>query len=309
MSRPFRSIYTHGFVRAAVCVPAVRVAEPAFNAERTVALARQASARGAALALFPELGLSAYSNDDLFGQHALLEATHEALGRVVEASRTLAPVLLVGAPLRFEGKLFNCAVVVYRGRVLGVVPKSYLPNYREFYEARQFAAAREAVAREVRLFGAAVPFGNDLVFEADGAAPFALHVEICEDVWVPIPPSTYAALAGATVLANLSASNVTVGKADYRRAFCAQQSAKGLEAYLYAAAGPGESTTDLAWDGHALEYENGVLLAESEWFAEGEQVITADLDVERLPAFMREAGFADVTERARWATAFGTLRC
>ena len=281
-ARIFDSVYTHGFARVAVCVPAVRVAEPVFNAERTVELARQASDRHAAVALFPELGLSAYSNDDLFQQDALLDAVRAALGTVVEASLPLGTLLVVGAPLRFEGKLFNCAVVVHRGRVLGVVPKTYLPNYREFYEGRQFSAAREAVGREVRLLGSVVPFGNDLVFEADGLDHLALHVEICEDVWVPVPPSTWAALGGATVLANLSASNVTVGKADYRRALCAQQSAKCHAAYLYAAAGSGESTTDLAWDGHAMVYENGALLAESERFSDAEQVVTADVDLERL---------------------------
>src|SRR5581483_3894653 len=169
-----------------------------------------------------------------------------------------------------------------RGRVLGIVPKTYLPNYREFYEKRQFTSGRDAVSREVALLGGPVPFGNDLVFAAANVDDFALHVEICEDVWTPIPPSTYAALAGATVLANLSASNITVGKAEYRRALCANQSARCIAAYLYSAAGPGESTTDLAWDGHALIYENDDLLAESQRFASEEQMIAADIDLERL---------------------------
>ncbi|HZT43218.1 MAG TPA: NAD(+) synthase [Chthonomonadaceae bacterium] len=282
MPDPFYSIYTHGFVRAAVCVPFVRVTDPAYNAERTLELARRASDLGAAVALFPELGISAYTNEDLFHQDALLENAKEALARIVEESGGLSPVLLVGAPLRFEGKLFNCAVVIYRGRVLGIVPKTYLPNYREFYEKRQFTSARDAVCREVDFLGATIPFGNDLIFAAENWKDFALAVEICEDVWTPLPPSTYAALAGATVLANLSASNITVGKADYRRGLCAMQSAKCLAAYLYSAAGPGESTTDLAWDGQALIYENGDLLARSERFAEHEQVIAADIDLERL---------------------------
>jgi NAD+ synthase (glutamine-hydrolysing) len=282
MDRTFFSPYSHGFVRAAVCVPSLRVADPAYNADRTLALAKRASDLHAAVALFPELGISAYSNEDLFHQDALLEATKTALARIVVESKGLSPVLLVGAPLRFGGQLFNCAVVVYRGRVLGVVPKTYLPNYREFYEKRQFTSALSAVDREVTLLGTTVPFGNDLVFEATTVADFNLHVEICEDVWTPIPPSTYAALAGATVLANLSASNITVGKAEYRHGLCALQSAKCLAAYLYSAAGPGESTTDLAWDGHALIYENGDKLAESERFAQEEQVIAADVDLERL---------------------------
>ena len=279
---PFDSIYRHGFVRVAVAIPAVRVADASYNAERTIDLAARAAADRAAIVLFPELGLSAYSNEDLFHQDALLDASRQALGAVVEASRALAPMLVVGAPLRLEGALFNCAVAMCRGRVLGVTPKTYLPNYREFYEKRQFTAGRDAVTREAELFGERVPFGNDLVYDVATIPDGSVHVEICEDLWVPIPPSTYAALAGATVLLNLSASNITIGKADYRRQLCASQSAKCLAGYVYAAAGSGESTTDLAWDGHAVVYENGVLLAESTRFAADEQLIVADLDVERL---------------------------
>ena len=294
MPTPFDSIYTHGFARVAVGVPAVRVADPPFNAEQTIALARRAHDAGAALVLFPELGLSAYSNDDLFQQDALLDATLTALASVVAASADLRPLLLVGAPLRLEGKLFNCAVAVHAGRVLGVAPKSFLPNYREFYEKRQFAAARDALAQEIELFGVTVPFGPDLIYTAVGLPGLLIHTEICEDVWTPLPPSTYAALAGATVLCNLSASNITIGKADYRRALCAAQSGKCAAAYLYSAAGPGESTTDLAWDGHALIYEHGELLAESERFADTEQLIVADLDLERLlQDRMRLGSFTD----------------
>jgi NAD+ synthase (glutamine-hydrolysing) len=294
MRERFYSIYSHGFIRAAVCIPSLRVADPVFNLERTLVLARQASKAGVAVALFPELGLSAYSNDDLFHQDALLDASQAAVGRLVKASEGLAPVLVVGAPLRFEAKLFNCAVVIYRGRVLGLVPKTYLPNYREYYEKRQFVSCRDAVSREVLFLGERVPFGNDLIFEAGNVEGFKLHAEICEDVWTPIPPSTYAALAGATVLVNLSASNITIGKADYRRHLCASQSGKCIAAYLYSCAGPGESTTDLAWDGHALIYENAELLAESERFAEREQMITADVDLERLVQDrMRMTSFSD----------------
>ncbi|HLU25012.1 MAG TPA: NAD(+) synthase [Longimicrobiales bacterium] len=282
MPRDFHNLYAHGLIRAAVCVPFVRVADPAYNGERTIQLARRASDLRSAVALFPEMGLSAYSNDDLFHQDALLDATREALGRVVEASRALTPVLIVGAPLSFGGRLYNCGVVIYRGRILGVAPKTYLPNYREYYEARQFTSARNAPMREVELLGQTVPFGNDLIFEAENVPGFALFVEVCEDVWVPVPPSTYAALAGATVLANLSASNVTIGKSEYRHALCANQSARCLAAYLYSAAGFGESTTDLAWDGQAMIYENNDLLAEAERFSDTEQVIAADIDLERL---------------------------
>ena len=300
MERSFFSPYTHGFVRAAVCIPDVRVADPAANAASTIALAQRASEAHATVALFPELGLSAYTNDDLFHQDALLDAAERALSDVVEASQELVPVLLVGVPLRFEAKLFNCAAVVYRGRVLGLVPKTYLPNYREFYEKRLFASARDAMRREVNLFGEPVPFGNDLLFNAADVPGFTLHVEICEDFWAPIPPSTYAALGGATVLANLSASNITVGKADYRRDLCAVQSGKCLAGYLFAAAGPGESTTDLAWDGQGLIYENNDLLAESERFPAEPQMITADLDLDRLrQERMRMTSFTDAASDHR----------
>lgn len=278
----FYSIYRHGLVRVAVGLPLVKVADPAHNAARTIALARRAHEAKAALVVFPELGLSAYSCEDLFHQDALLEAVLAALGELRQASRELDPLLLVGAPLRVDGRLFNCAVALFRGRILGVAPKTYLPNYREFYEKRQFASARDAVRDEITLLGERVPFGNDLIYEAAGLPGFAVHAEICEDVWAPIPPSTYAALAGATVLCNLSASNITIGKADYRRSLCAAHSGKCIAAYLYTAAGPGESTNDLAWDGHALIYENNERLAESERFPADEQLLLADVDIERL---------------------------
>ena len=291
---PFYSPYTHGFVRVCVCVPFLRVADPAYNAAQTIGLAERASEMGAALALFPELGLSAYTNEDLFHQDALLDASVAALAQVVEASRTLSPVLLVGVPLRFDGQLFNCAATIYQGRILGLTPKSYLPNYREFYEKRQFVSGRDAIRREVSILGQTVLFGSDLVYSASNLPNFAVHVEICEDVWTPIPPSTYGALAGATVLANLSASNITIGKAEYRRQLCATQSGRCVAAYLYSAAGPGESTTDLAWDGHALIYENNENLAETERFASDEQIIAADLDLERLvQERMRLSSFHD----------------
>lgn len=292
--RPFNSIYSHGFIRVAVCVPSLRVADPGYNTAHTIAMAERAHASHAAIALFPELGLSAYTNDDLFQQDALLEAVLAGLAQLRDASRNLMPLLLVGAPLRVEGALYNCAVALYRGQILGVVPKSYLPNYREFYEKRQFSAARAAINREIRLLETVVPFGADLLFSAENVPGFVLHVEICEDVWGPIPPSSFAALAGATVLANLSASNITIGKADYRRTLCAAHSGACIAAYLYSAAGPGESTTDLAWDGHALIYELGERLAEANRFAQDEQLITADIDLERIvQERMRTTSFAD----------------
>ena len=291
---PFHSIYRHGYLRVAVCTPTVRVADPAFNLEQTLALAQRASKAAASLVIFPELGLSAYTNEDLFHQDALLDAVEDAAKALLVASETLTPVLAVGLPLRTEGKLFNCAALMYRGRTLGLVPKSFLPNYREFYEKRQFTSGFYAVRKSVQFLGDEVPFGSDLIFCAANYPDFRLHVEICEDLWVPIPPSTYGALAGATVLANLSASNITIGKADYRRHLCAMQSGKCIAAYLFAAAGPGESTTDLAWDGQALVYENAELLAESTRFAETAQMIYADVDLERLrQERMRTTSFND----------------
>lgn len=291
---PFNSIYRHGFARACVCIPQVRVADPAFNTGRILDLARAASDLHATIALFPELGVSAYSNEDLFHQDALLDASRRELARIVDASVDLLPLIFVGVPLRFDGKLFNCAAAIYRGRILGIVPKSYLPNYREFYEKRQFTSGRDRIRENVALFGEEVPFGHDIIFEATDIPGLAVHAEICEDLWAPIPPSTYAALAGATVLCNLSASNITIGKAEYRRDLCAAQSGKMIAAYLYAAAGHGESTTDLAWDGHAMIYENDELLAESDRFADGERMIVADIDLERLAQDrMRMTSFND----------------
>jgi len=298
--RPFDSIYSHGFLRIAVCTPHVEVANPAINAQRTIELAGRAVACKAALVLFPELGLSAYSNEDLAQQDALLDAVELAVANLLEASKSLGAILVVGAPLRSEARLFNCALVVCRGRLLGVVPKTYLPNYREFYEKRQYASAAQALCESICVAGQRAPFGNDLLFVCERFPDFVLHVEVCEDLWVPIPPSTYAALAGATVLANLSASDVTIGKADYRRLLCSSQSAKCIAAHAYAAAGYGESTTDLAWDGQAIVCENGEVVAESRRFRYEDYLITADIDLERLrQERMRTTSFGDCVQLHR----------
>jgi len=278
----FFNPYRHGFARVAVAVPRMRVADPAFNAGETIEMLRQAAERGAVVVAFPELGLSAYTCDDLFHQRALLDACEAALARVAEATADIPAVAIVGVPLRVDHRLFNCAAVVGNGRVLGVVPKTYLPNYGEFYEARQFQAGDTAVSTSVRLGGHDVPFGADLIFETEALPLLKIACEICEDVWVPIPPSSYAALAGATVLVNLSASNITIGKADYRHRLVSVQSSRCLAAYLYSSAGLGESTTDLGWDGQALIYESGDLLAESDRFVTGSHFIVADVDLERV---------------------------
>lgn len=308
MSR-FFNLYSHGFARVAVGVPRCRVADPQFNARQTIALAREAAAQGAALVAFPELGLSSYTCDDLFHQRPLLDACEAALGEIVEASRTLPCALVVGMPLRVQHLLFNCAVVVAGGKLRGVVPKSYLPNYWEFYEARQFSAADCATVDQITLLGQTVPFGAGLLFDIENIPLFRFHVEICEDVWVTIPPSSFAALAGATVLVNLSASNIVVGKSGYRHLLVSQQSARCLAAYLYSSAGKGESTTDLAWDGQALVCENGDLLAESERFADDSHMIFADVDLQRLSRErMHMTTFSDSVRRhASEVAAFRTV--
>ncbi|MGH7812563.1 MAG: NAD(+) synthase [Candidatus Binataceae bacterium] len=295
------NFFNHGFIRVAVGVPPVRVADPAFNADGTIALIREAARRKAILALFPELGISAYSCDDLFQQRALLDAVLDGLNRVIETTAKLPIVAVVGAPLQIGNLLYNCAIAIHRGRILGIAPKTYLPNYREFYEPRQFSSADAATCDEADI-GAhrGVPFGNRLLFQHEEQPLFCFHAEICEDLWVPIAPSAYAALAGATVLLNLSASNVTIGKANYRRSLVASQSARCLAAYLYSAAGPGESTTDLAWDGHALIAEDGVVLAESIRFHDRPQLVCSEIDLERLSQErMRQNTFGQSAARER----------
>ncbi|WP_426111617.1 NAD(+) synthase [Massilia sp. PWRC2] len=282
MNKHFANLYTHDFARVAVATPRCRVADPAYNASETIALARQAASEGAVLVAFPELGLSAYTCDDLFHQRALLDACESALQTVMAATATLDIVLIVGMPVRVEQLLYNCALVVAGGRLHGVVPKSYLPNYGEFYEARQFSAADCASATSITLCGQTARFGAGLLFELAALPLLRFHVEICEDVWVPIPPSSFAALAGATVLVNLSASNALVGKAGYRQQLVTQQSARCIAAYLYTSAGVGESTTDMAWDGQSLICENGELLTATRRFVQDSQLGFADIDLERL---------------------------
>jgi len=280
--KDFFSLYRHGFARVAAATPLVRVGDPQYNLEATLELMREAAREKAVLAVFPELGLSAYTCDDLFHQQALIEGAEEALSILLRKSRTLPLAALVGLPVAVDGLLYNCAALVCQGRLVGVVPKIYLPNYREFYEGRQFTPGDTARQSEIALAGQRAPFGTNLLFRL--LPKFVLHVEICEDLWVPAPPSSFAALAGATVIANLSASNVVVGKDAYRHQLVGNQSARCLAAYLYSAAGLGESTTDLAWDGHAVIYENGTLVAESRRFADAPQLAVGDVDLDRLLA-------------------------
>ena len=296
----FFNLYLHNFIRVAIAVPEVRVADTAFNAVQTIELMKQADLERSALVLFPELGLTAYSCEDLFHQQALLEGALAALEQVRKASEKLFPVTVVGLPLRVEGLLYNCAAVVHRGEILGVVPKTYLPGYREFYEPRHFARGDVALAEHLQLGKHKVPFGVRLLFRASDQPLFVFAAELCEDLWTPIPPSSFAALAGATVLLNLSASNITIGKDRYRTDLVANQSGRCLAAYLYSAAGYGESTTDMAWDGHGMIYENGVPLAQTERYSYHSQMIKADVDLDRIAQDrMRQTSFGQAVDRHR----------
>ncbi|WP_306015363.1 NAD(+) synthase [Oceanicaulis sp. MMSF_3324] len=279
----FTNIYRHGFARIAAFAPEVHLAEPLANAETLIGLVRQAHERHAAVCLFPELGITGYSIDDLHHQTAMLDAAEQAAARIIEASKGLRPLILFGCALRSAGQLFNCALAVQNGQLLGVIPKSYLPNYREFYEKRWFSDASSVIEDTIEVGGHIAPFGTDLLFEALDLPGLIVHAEICEDFWSPIPPSLYGALAGATVMVNLSASNATIGKARERAALCDAQSRRTHGAYVFSAAGAGESTTDLAWDGQLLAYQQGVLIAEGERFLnDAPAVLYADMDLEQI---------------------------
>jgi NAD+ synthase (glutamine-hydrolysing) len=298
-THPFFDMHVHGFVRVATATPCSRTADVAYNTAGVLAEARKAHEANVDLVVYPELTLSSYAIDDLLLQHALLERVEQALAEVVAASAQLDPVLVLGAPLKRGDKLFNCAVVVARGAILGVVPKSFLPNYREFYEKRHFAHGRGCTEMWITVAGEEVPFGTDLVFAAANLPGFRFGVEICEDFWAPVPPGMQAALAGALILCNLSASPVTIGRADDRHLHCRSSASRAIAAYVYSASGHGESTTDLSWDGQGMIYEMGTLLAESKRFDRSGELTIVDIDTERLAAErMRNQTFADAAE---WA--------
>ena len=291
---PFHSPRTHGFVRVAAATPVVHIADPRANAEEHLALIRQAGEQGVDMIVFPELSLSGYAIDDLHMQAALLDEVERQVEVIAEAADEAGLVAVVGAPIRNGDALFNCAVVLGGGAVLGVVPKTYLPNYREYYEKRWFAPAASRSEDAVILGGESVDFAPGLIFEATNRPGFVFAVEICEDFWAPLPPSTRAALAGARILLNLSASNIVIGKADERALLCASQSARTLSAYAFAASGWGESTTDLAWDGQATIHELGAKLAEAQRFAMTAHLTVADVDVDRIGMDrLRNGTFAD----------------
>ena len=295
----FYDMHTHGFVRIATSTPGVRTADVAYNAAAILEEAQRAHERNIDLVLYPELSLSSYAIDDLLLQNALLDAVEREIERIVASSAELTPVLVIGAPLRHDGRLYNCALAIAHGRLLGVVPKSYLPNYREFYEKRWFARGATCRGLTIAVGGIGAPFGADLIFAAENLPGFVFGMEICEDYWAPIPPGTYAALAGATILLNMSASPVTIGRADDRIVHCRSMSSRSVCAYAYSASGYGESTTDLAWDGHGMTYELGEMMAESARFDRDAELSVVDIDTRRILAErMRMGTFNDGAEDA-----------
>ena len=298
-AHPFFDCHRHGFVRVATATPVTRTADVAYNTQGVLAEAHKAHDANVDLVVFPELTLSSYAIDDLILQHAVIERVEAAIAEVVAASADLSPVLVVGAPLKRGDKLYNCAVVIAHGQILGVVPKSFLPNYREFYEKRYFAHGRGCTDLWMALAGEEVPFGTDLIFTAANLPGFRFGVEICEDFWAPVPPGMQAAMAGALILCNLSASPVTIGRADDRHLHCRSLAARAISAYVYSASGYGESTTDLAWDGQGVVYEMSTLLAQSQRFDRSGELTVVDIDTERLAAErMRNQTFADAAEFA-----------
>ncbi|OQW63209.1 MAG: NAD(+) synthase [Proteobacteria bacterium HN_bin10] len=296
----FNNLYAHGFVRVAACAPVVAPAYPAENAQRILKFWREADAEKAAILLTPELSLSGYAIDDLLLQEPLLDAAEAAIATLKAESERLFPILIVGAPLRFRGAVYNCAVLVHRGEILGIVPKSYLPNYREYYEKRYFGVAADRHVHATEFAGGGTTFGANQIFYHASNPDFAFHVEICEDFWAPTPPSTKGALAGANILLNLSASNIVIGKAEDRAVLCDSQSRRAIAAYVFAAAGRGESTTDLAWDGQVIVYEMGEKIAEGERFAREPKLVTADIDISRIAQErLRNGTFGDAAAQLR----------
>ena len=298
-SHAFFDLHTHGFVRVATSTPQVRTADVAYNARGILDEAKRAAARHVDVLLYPELCLSSYALDDLHLQNALLDAVDAEIAAITKASRDIPTVLVIGAPLRRNGRIYNCALAICRGTVLGVVPKSFLPNYREYYEKRWFAHGRDCVGLTIRAGGEEVPFGTDLLFAHPTIPGFVFGMEICEDFWSPTQPGTMAALAGATLILNLSASNIVIGKSDERHLLSRASSARSVCAYAYSASGHGESTTDLAWDGQGMIYELGELMVESVRFDREPELCVSDIDCQRiLNERMRMQTFNDAAEAA-----------
>lgn len=272
----------HGFVRVAAAVPRIRVADCGFNTQNIIKMLEQADGSGVQIVAFPELSVTAYTCGDLFHQHTLVKGAEEHLEMIAEATIKTDVTAIIGMPLRAENQLFNCAVVVSRGKILGAVPKSYIPNYKEFYEERWFASGLGIKGSSAVICGQSVPFGTDLLFEAEGQPDICFGIEICEDLWVPVPPSCWQSLSGATLLFNLSASNDLIGKYEYRKELIKQQSGKCIAGYVYTSSGIDESTTDVVFGGHSIIAENGGIKAESKRFLRDEQLVVSDIDVQWL---------------------------
>ena len=272
----------YGFVRVAAAVPGLKVADCGFNGQNIINMIRKADESGVQIIVFPELSLTAYTCGDLFHQHTLLLGALSELKLIMEMTSELKIVAIIGMPLNVDNQLFNCAIVTHGGKILGIVPKTYIPDYKEFYEERWFASGLNALSDTVELFGRNIPFGTDLLFEASGLYNVCFGIEVCEDLWAPIPPSSYQAIAGADVLFNLSASNDLIGKYEYRKELVSQQSGKCLAGYVYTSCGVDESTTDVVFSGHAIIAENGGVLAESQRFLRDEQLVITEIDVQRL---------------------------
>lgn len=272
----------YGFIKVAAAVPELKIADCIFNVEKIVEMLKEAEESGVQIVVFPELSLTAYTCGDLFQQQLLLQEALNGLRKVAESTRSLNILAIVGIPLLVDNQLFNCAAVVQEGRILGIVPKTYIPGYKEFYEERWFASGNHAKSGEADLFGERIPFGTDLLFEAKSQHNICFGVEICEDLWAPIPPSSYQAIAGAALIFNLSASNEIIGKYEYRRELVCQQSGKCIGGYIYTSSGIDESTTDVVYGGHALIAENGGLLQESERFLRKGHIIVSEIDVQKL---------------------------
>ena len=272
----------HGFVRVATAVPKMKVGDIDYNIEQILDFAKKAEQKGSSVTVFPELAITGYTLGDLFHQRLLIKKVEEALGQIAKESKNIKSILLVGLPLSFEGKLFNTAAIINNGKILGIVPKTYIPNYKEFYEERWFASAYDLNSKEIEILGYKIPIGTDLLFRAKKHPGVTLGVEICEDLWVPLPPSSFQAIQGATIIANLSASNDLIGKADYRKNLVSQQSARGVCGYIYTSCGVHESTTDVVFGGHAIIAENGSILKESKRFQLDGELIVSEIDTEHL---------------------------
>ncbi len=282
MTRAYNNPYSQGFFRCAAASPVIALGRPDINAARQISLAEKCHEQHVGVVVFPELSLSGYTLGDLFQQHAMLEACKAALIRIIEDSSRIETLIITGLPLMIGSRLFNCAALVHRGRLLGIVPKTWLPDHREFYEKRQFCSSAELVQQEISIGQFVAPIGTDLIFRCSQLPHVIIGIEICEDLWAPVQPSTWASLAGATLICNLSASNIVIGKADYRRLLVKASSGRNICGYVYCSSGQGESTTDMAWDGHLIIAENGSLVTESSRFCIGGSICMNDLDLEKM---------------------------